>query len=143
MPTVPPCPVNSDEILTTAPCRADLAGGTLDIWPLYLFHPGAVSVNVALNILTSCKITPRSGREIVLRSHDTGRHERFADLDELLAAKTYQHPLAAYLVRFFKPDAGFTLETHSESPGGRGHLRFLGADDRHHRGAGAFCGAQD
>ncbi|HEY5175667.1 MAG TPA: hypothetical protein VII95_08910 [Terriglobales bacterium] len=113
-------PVNSDEIVTTAPCRADLAGGTLDIWPLYLFHPGAVSVNVAVNILTSCKITPRSGRDIVLRSQDTGRHESFAGLDELLATNTYQHPLAAYLVRFFKPAAGFTLETHSESPAGAG-----------------------
>ena len=112
--------MNRAEIVTTAPCRADLAGGTLDIWPLYLFHPGAVSVNVALNILTSCKITPRRGREIVLRSQDTGQHERFAGLDELLAAKTYQHPLAAHLVRFFKPSAGFMLETNSESPAGAG-----------------------
>lgn len=112
--------MNSDEIITTAPCRADLAGGTLDIWPLYLFHPGAVSVNVAVNILTRCKIAPRSGREIVLRSRDTGRHERFADLSKLLAAKTYQHPLAAHLIRFFKPDEGFLLETHSESPAGAG-----------------------
>ncbi len=116
----PMSPVKRDEIVTTAPCRADLAGGTLDIWPLYLFHPGAVSVNVALNVLTRCKITARRGREIVLQSQDTGRHERFAGLDELLAAKTYQHPLAAHLVRFFKPDAGFTLETHSESPAGAG-----------------------
>src|ERR1039457_898248 len=107
-------PVNSDEIVTTAPCRADLAGGTLDIWPLYLFHPGAVSVNVALNILTSCKITARGGRKIVLRSRDTGQHEHFASLDELLAASTYQHPLAAHLVRFFKPPGGFLLETHSK-----------------------------
>ncbi len=116
----PMSPANTDEIVTTAPCRADLAGGTLDIWPLYLFHPGAVSVNVAVNILTRCKITPRSGREIVLRSQDTGRHESFAGLDELLAAKNYKHPLAAYLVGFFKPDAGFTLETNSESPAGAG-----------------------
>jgi D-glycero-alpha-D-manno-heptose-7-phosphate kinase len=116
----PLSPANNDEIVTTAPCRADLAGGTIDIWPLYLFHPGAVSVNVALNILTSCKITPRGGREIVLRSRDTGRHEHFASLDELLAASTYQHPLAAHLVRFFKPDEGFLLETHSQSPAGAG-----------------------
>lgn len=111
---------NNDQIVATAPCRADLAGGTLDIWPLYLFHPGAVSVNVALNILTSCKITPRRGREIALRSQDTGRHERFAGLEELLEAKSYRNPLAAYLIRFFKPAAGFTLETHSESPAGAG-----------------------
>jgi len=109
-----------DSIVTTAPCRADLAGGTIDIWPLYLFHPGAVSVNIALSILTACKITPLAGREIVLRSHDTEGEDSFACLKDLLTATSFTHPLAAYLVRFFKPDGGFTLETHSESPAGAG-----------------------
>ena len=35
-------------IESKAPTRVDLAGGTLDIWPLYLFHPGAVTVNAAI-----------------------------------------------------------------------------------------------
>jgi D-glycero-alpha-D-manno-heptose-7-phosphate kinase len=109
-----------DAIVTTAPCRADLAGGTLDIWPLYLFHPGAASVNIALNILAACRITPRTGGRILLKSHDTAREDRFASLDALLAAKSYRHPLAAYLVRFFKPKKGFLLETFSESPAGGG-----------------------
>jgi len=112
--------LSGDAIVATAPCRADFAGGTLDIWPLYLFHPGAVSVNVALNILTACRITPRAGTGIFLQSHDTAREERFASLDELLMAETYVHPLAAYLVRFFKPNDGFLLETFSESPAGAG-----------------------
>jgi D-glycero-alpha-D-manno-heptose-7-phosphate kinase len=111
---------DDDSIVATAPCRADLAGGTIDIWPLYLFYPGAVSVNVALSILTACKITPRAGREIVLKSHDTGHEDRFESLHDLLTATSYAHPLAACLVRFFKPDAGFMLETHSESPAGAG-----------------------
>jgi len=108
------------EILATAPCRADLAGGTIDIWPLYLFHSGAVSVNIALDIQTGCRIAPLAGREIHLLSHDTGSQERFASLGELLAARSYAHPLAAYLVRFFQPREGFTLETYSESPAGAG-----------------------
>jgi len=112
--------LTGDTIVTTAPCRADLAGGTLDIWPLYLFHPGAVSVNIALNILTSCRITPRAGQVIVLKSHDTSREERFTTLAALLAAKSYRHPLAACLVRFFMPKGGFLLETFSESPAGSG-----------------------
>ncbi len=111
---------NGDEILVQAPCRADLAGSTLDIWPLYLFHEGAVTVNVAVDIQTSCKITPRPGREIYLKSHDTVCDERFASLDDLLAATTYEHPLAAHLIRFFRPTDGFILETHSESPAGAG-----------------------
>ena len=111
---------SGDAIVTTAPCRADLAGGTLDIWPLYLFHPGAVSVNIALNIVTACRITPRAGREIFLKSYDTSCEERFRSFDALLAAKSYRHPLAAFLVRFFQPKGGFLLETFSESPAGAG-----------------------
>lgn len=107
-------------ILTTAPCRADLAGGTIDIWPLYLFHPGAVSVNLALDIQTACCITARDDHEIHLRSHDTAREESFANLDVLLSATSYAHSLAAYLVRFFQPRQGFLLETYSESPAGAG-----------------------
>jgi len=110
----------SETIHAQAPCRADLAGGTYDIWPLYLFHPGAVTVNMALSILTSCKLTPRRGKEVLLVSHDTGRSERFTSLDDLLRAKQYKHPLAAYLIRFFQPKGGFTLETNSESPTGAG-----------------------
>ena len=111
---------HGDQILTQAPCRADLAGSTLDIWPLYLFHEGAVTVNVAVDVQTSCKITPQAGREIYLKSHDTVRDERFTDLNQLLSADNYEHALAAHLIRFFRPADGFLLETHSESPAGAG-----------------------
>ncbi|MGH9557502.1 MAG: hypothetical protein ACRD2Y_16955 [Terriglobales bacterium] len=107
-------------ITATAPCRADLAGGTMDIWPLYLFHPGAVTVNFALTTLTRCVIAALPGKGIHLRSLDTGREDRFASLDALLRARQYQHPLAAHLVRFFRPRGGFRLETDSASPAGAG-----------------------
>ena len=113
-------PTTSEQIYAQAPCRADLAGSTLDLWPLYLFHPGSVTVNMAVSILTTCKITPRKGRAIHLKSIDTGREDRFASLDALMQAKKYQHALAAYLVRFFQPKQGFLLESHSESPAGAG-----------------------
>ena len=32
-------------VQSSAPTRLDLAGGTLDIWPLYLFHNGAITLN--------------------------------------------------------------------------------------------------
>jgi D-glycero-alpha-D-manno-heptose-7-phosphate kinase len=113
-------PTNSDQIFAQAPCRADLAGSTLDLWPLYLFHPDSVTVNVAVNIQTTCKITPRRGKGIHLKSLDTGREDRFADLSALMKAGKYRHALAAYLVRFSKPTQGFLLESHSESPAGAG-----------------------
>lgn len=107
-------------ITAQAPCRADLAGGTLDLWPLYLFHSGAMTLNFAVNIQTTCRITPLKGKQIQLRSVDMAKDESFASLDALLQARRYQHPIAAHLVKFFAPERGFLLETDSESPAGAG-----------------------
>src|SRR5947208_322918 len=96
-----------ESITAIAPCRVDLAGGTLDIWPLYLFHSGSVTVNFAVNILTRCRIAPLPGTRIELKSLDTGKSEQFRTLDELCAAKKFAHPLAARLVRFLAPQSGF------------------------------------
>ena len=113
-------PTTSDQIFAQAPCRADLAGSTLDLWPLYLFHPGSVTVNIAVDIRTTCKITPRKGCGIHLKSLDSKHEDHYASLNALMSAKKYQHGLAAFLVRFFQPTQGFLLETHSESPAGAG-----------------------
>ncbi|HEV7552760.1 MAG TPA: GHMP kinase [Candidatus Angelobacter sp.] len=107
-------------IVAHAPCRVDLAGGTLDLWPLYLFHPGAVTVNFAVNILTRCKVTRLTDDKIRLKSVDTKVEEEFRNFGELCSARKFKHPLAAHLVRFFAPDGGFEVETHSESPAGAG-----------------------
>jgi D-glycero-alpha-D-manno-heptose-7-phosphate kinase len=40
-------------------CRVDLAGGTLDIWPLGLFHPQARTVNVAVDLAATVELRPR------------------------------------------------------------------------------------
>src|ERR1700694_252133 len=107
-------------VIAHAPCRVDLAGGTMDIWPLYLFHPGAVTINFAVNILTRCRITSLPGKRIRLKSIDTRREEEFSSLDELCSARKYKHGLAIHLLRFFAPEGGLELETNSESPAGAG-----------------------
>ena len=109
------------KIEARAPTRIDLAGGTLDIWPLYLFHEGAVTVNCAVTRRAGCVIetTPESER-IVLVSRDTKRKESFASLAVLNRAKEYKLPLLAHLVRHFVPRGGFTLSTDSEAPAGAG-----------------------
>jgi D-glycero-alpha-D-manno-heptose-7-phosphate kinase len=107
-------------VFAQASCRADLAGGTVDLWPLYLFHPGAVTVNFALNIVTTCRIEPHPGKSIHLRSRDTGREERFRDLNELRQQARARHAIGAFLVRYFAPPQGFLLETNSQSPAGAG-----------------------
>ncbi len=109
-------------IESKAPTRVDLAGATLDIWPLYLFHPGALTVNAAISRYASCVIeTNAAGNDqIKLVSRDTKREETFASLAALAKAGRYRLPLLAEIVKFFQPHGGFTLTTDSEAPAGAG-----------------------
>src|SRR5437016_10774442 len=107
-------------IIAQAPCRADLAGGTIDLWPLYLFHSGALTLNFAVNILTTCRVTPLKGKGIHLRSLDTKKEQDFESFEHLRSARALRLPLAARLLQFFAPKAGLLIETDSESPAGAG-----------------------
>jgi D-glycero-alpha-D-manno-heptose-7-phosphate kinase len=112
-------------VTSKAPCRVDLAGATLDIWPLYLFHDQSVTVNFAVDRYTSCEATLRDDSAIVLRSRDQATEEKFESFAHLKAAKRYKLPLLALLVRFFGPELalterGLTLESNSEAPAGAG-----------------------
>jgi len=55
-------------IESSAPTRVDLAGGTIDIPPLFLFHEGAATVNFAVSLLAKCRIETRDDSAIVLES---------------------------------------------------------------------------
>src|SRR5712691_2455960 len=113
-------PASAPTIIAQAPCRADMAGGTMDLWPLYLFHPGTLTLNFAVNILTTCRITPLKGKRIYLRSLDTRREEQFPSFVALRGANRFRLPLAARLLQFFAPKEGLLMETDSESPAGAG-----------------------
>ena len=108
------------KIISEAPCRVDLAGGTLDIWPLYLYHPGAVTLNFAIDRWTRCAIETLDSPEIELRSKDLNAAQSFSSLPELDAAGRTRLPLPAYLLRFFRPQTGLRLRTDSEAPAGAG-----------------------
>ena len=107
-------------IVAEAPCRIDLAGGTLDIWPLYLFHPGAVTVNFAINRYTRCAIETLGSPDIRVHSNDLKTAENFGSLAELDRATRPRLPLAAHLLRFFRPGTGLVMHTDSEAPAGAG-----------------------
>jgi D-glycero-alpha-D-manno-heptose-7-phosphate kinase len=57
-------------IESSAPTRVDLAGSTIDIPPLFLFHEGAATVNFAVNLLAKCRIETRADELIILESLD-------------------------------------------------------------------------
>ena len=130
-------------ITAEAPCRVDLAGGTLDIWPLYLFHPGAVTINFAINLLTRCTIESLNSTEIRLHSNDLKAAESYRSLADLDAARRPRLPLATHLLRFFRPPSGLAIQTDSESPAGAGiagsSALMIAAASALNRFAGAGC----
>lgn len=107
-------------IEASAPTRVDLAGGTIDIPPLFLFHEGATTVNFALSMMARCRIATRSDDKIILESIDRGvaLETSLGKMSEL--AHEPRLELLAKLVYFFKPETGFTMTTESEAPAGAG-----------------------
>jgi D-glycero-alpha-D-manno-heptose-7-phosphate kinase len=104
-------------IESSAPTRIDLAGGTLDIWPLYLFHEGAQTLNAALSLRARCSLSPRTDRRLVIVSEDTGRNVEAAHWSELRANAELK--LLGLLLHHFQVE-GLELRTRSESPMGAG-----------------------
>jgi D-glycero-alpha-D-manno-heptose-7-phosphate kinase len=101
---------------SSAPTRIDLAGGTYDIWPLYLLHDRAQTINAAISLRAHCTITSRRDYRIVLLSEDTGDIVEAADPQALDGSEL---PLIARLVRYFGA-RGVEVRTHAESPVGAG-----------------------
>src|SRR3989442_9487548 len=92
---------SSVRIVSSAPTRIDLAGGTIDIWPLYLFHEGASTVNAAISLRAHAEILGRTDGRIELRSIDGARTvsaARWSELDDR------ELPLLALLARQYRLD---------------------------------------
>jgi D-glycero-alpha-D-manno-heptose-7-phosphate kinase len=105
-------------IWTRAPARIDLAGGTLDIWPLYLFMDYGVTVNVAVNLSSQAWVIPGPGDGYRLVSEDAHVEETAVSLDGL----DLHGPLGlvARAVRHFRPEPGLTVVTYNDAPRGSG-----------------------
>jgi D-glycero-alpha-D-manno-heptose-7-phosphate kinase len=104
------------DIDSSAPTRIDLAGGTYDIWPLYLFHEGAQTINAAISLRAHCRLKSRRDHCVRLVSEDTGEEILVPDPAELPVDRL---PLVARLVKHFGA-RGVDVHTRSDSPVGAG-----------------------
>lgn len=94
-----------------APARADLAGGTLDLWPLWCLHPQSLTLNLSLAagvrlLLEPCPhawvLHEVDGTEKELRPDDAG------------------HDLTAAVVGHFLPQGGVRVRVLEQLPVGSG-----------------------
>ena len=97
-----------------APTRIDFAGGTLDIFPLYLFEGYGITLNASINLYAIARVEKRQDRSIKIVSHDFDRSEEFSSLDTI----TLDGPLGLIknVVKNMQPATGLNLETFSLAP---------------------------
>ncbi len=95
-------------------CRVDLAGGTLDLWPIGLLHPGARTVNLAVDLAATVRLQGGHGEYVVIQGESEIRANSAAELRA--------HPEGA-LVGVVAEALGLppvTVELSSDSPRGGG-----------------------
>ncbi len=108
------------KIEVKSPTRVDLAGGTLDLWPLNQFVQGATTLNVAIDVWTKATLEPNESEEIIWNSPDLKLQKTYKNLSEAIQDKDPKVILFQSILKIVKPKMGFTLMTQSESPVGGG-----------------------
>jgi D-glycero-alpha-D-manno-heptose-7-phosphate kinase len=117
------------EISSRAPTRIDLAGGTIDLWPLYLFLERPTTINLGIDLFAEAELIESDARKagqgaVTLRSDDQNIEQEIG-WEALSQAKVPpQLELHLKLLRHFalfrKPGTDLTLKTRAKSPAGAG-----------------------
>lgn len=109
-----------DKVIIQSPTRVDLAGGTLDMWPLFNFVGSAVTVNVAIDVYSQVEMEKRTDSTINIESLDLNYRKSFSNLKEFYACADSELSFYKPVVSFFNPATGFSIKTKSQSPVGAG-----------------------
>lgn len=105
-------------IESKAPTRIDLAGGTIDLWPLYLFHENSQTINFAIDRYARCRIETRGDGRFVVESKDRNLRIEADSLEQLPGDDELS--LISKLIYFFKPQTGLNISTDCMAPAGAG-----------------------
>jgi D-glycero-alpha-D-manno-heptose-7-phosphate kinase len=106
------------ELRVTAPNRIDLAGGTLDIWPLYAFLGGGYTVNAAITMCSEARIATRSDGKFDIYAEDLEEGETADSLDDLKPGGPMD--LIVRVLQVYRPKTGLNIRTRCHAPKGTG-----------------------
>lgn len=119
----------STRITARAPTRIDLAGGTLDLWPLYLFVKEPVTLNLGIDLYAEARLevskTVSGNPTIELESQDQNLKTRLTWQDLISQNPVPALELHWKLLRYFAQSLASTevnlkLSTSAQSPAGAG-----------------------
>jgi len=100
----------------------DLAGGTLDIWPLYLLVQDAMTVNAAVSLRASVEVDSAGGGQHRIVAEDVGREIRLdpSTIDGAAGRSVSGLPLHEAVLRHVGPATAVSIRTRSDAPAGSG-----------------------
>ena len=99
-------------LIARSPTRIDLAGGTVDLWPLYLLVEHGATVNLAIDRYTEARVD--TSPDDLWHVEGSGRTLSARAPMELAAMEGGE--IAGRLIDFFRPDAPLTIRTRSQAP---------------------------
>lgn len=120
------------KIRSRAPTRIDLAGGTLDIWPLFLFLKNPVTINIGIDLFADVLVTECLGTGKILIKSDDQTTEftlHWGQLDSTAVALPALELPFRLLRKFYKEKintgkfiehSDLTIQMRAKSPGGAG-----------------------
>lgn len=106
------------KITASTPTRIDLAGGTLDLYPLFLFEPRSLTVNAGISLRSHVQLEDLPGTRVHIRSEDFDRETRADHPDQL---DPYgELGLLVMAVQHYLPGGGVKVTTRNTAPRGSG-----------------------
>lgn len=107
------------KVTARAPTRIDLAGGTLDLWPIHHLLDHKATVNVGITLEAEVEITLSSDRQFHFKSADQGT--AFSG-DFRQACTSRDLPLIGLLTQALWDESlpAITIKTSAKSPAGAG-----------------------
>jgi len=105
-------------IEATTPNRVDLAGGTLDIFPLYIFEDFGLTINMAVSLTSQVWLEQIEEKKLVICSRDLDLSVEAATASEL--PLTGPLSFLARITRFYNPPPGWKITTKNNVRKGSG-----------------------
>jgi len=105
-------------IESKVPTRIDLAGGTIDLWPLYLFLDDSQTIKFAIDQYAKCRLETRDDGRFVVESKDRNVRIEADSLEQLRGDDELS--LISKLIYFFKPQTGLNISADCMAPAGAG-----------------------
>lgn len=105
-------------IEAVAPARIDLAGGTVDIWPLYLFHDGALTINAGISLYVRVRVAASNDGLFHVIDLNKGRTCTTTSVHAMKHKRGFK--LFGWALHHFLPPAGVTVSYSTMVPEGAG-----------------------